>query len=239
VVNVLGFETANVFEMPVDSENVNRVFPGDPSGPPSHVLAHFIFESVRRVADVAIDLHGGNSSQALITPFSVYCETGEVEVDRRSAELARRLDAPFMWAIDAQRGGAMLTSALNRHGIAAAISEAGDLGTCREEDVRAHLRGVANVLKLFGAIDGSPEQSYPSPEVFRRDFYAFAHTAGIFDALPPVDARVNAGDLIGAVKNLAGDTVEEIRSPYAGVLISRQSARVVHSGSRLYHGITS
>lgn len=238
VINVLGFETADAFTMPIDGENVNRLFPGDANGSPGRVLAHFIFESVRRLADAAVDLHGGNSDQGLCTPFSVYHETGGLDVDRRSKEMARLLDAPVTWAIDAQRYGAMLTCALNRVGIPAAIGEAGDLGLCREADVERHLRGVANILKHLGAIEGVPETTQASPlEIFHRDFFIVARRGGVFDARFPAGARARAGDSLGEIKNLAGDTVEEVTCPYDGVLVSYQSARVVHPGSRLYHGL--
>ncbi|HLN12429.1 MAG TPA: succinylglutamate desuccinylase/aspartoacylase family protein [bacterium] len=238
VVNVLGFEAADVLTVPVDGLNLNRVFPGDPSGSPSYVLAHFLFESVRRIADAAIDLHGGDSAQAL-HPFGVCYETGEADVDRRSMEMARLFDMPFIWAMGAQRGHAgMMISELNKCGIPAAIGEAGDLGTCREEDVRLHLRGVANILKSLGAIEGTPELILPSPpDVFRHNFPVVAHRGGVFDARVPIGARVSRGELLGVIKNIEGDTVEDVTSPHAGVIMSCQSARVVHPGSRLYHAL--
>ena len=154
-------------------------------------------------------------------------------------EMARLFDMPFIWAMGAQRGHAgMMISELNKCGIPAAIGEAGDLGTCREEDVQLHLRGIANILKYLGSIDGAPDQRLSSPpEVFRNNFPVVAHRGGVFDARVSIGARVSRGDLLGVIKNIAGDPVEEVRSPHAGVIASCQSARVVHPGSRLCHGL--
>jgi len=154
-------------------------------------------------------------------------------------DMAQLFDMPFIWAMGPQRGHAgMMISELNKCGIPAAIGAAGDLGTCREEDVRLHLRSIANILKYLGSIEGTPEQTLPSrPDVFRNDFRVVAHRGGVFDALVPIGVRVRAGDLLGVVKNIAGDAVEEVKSPHAGVITSCQSARVVHPGSRLYHGL--
>jgi predicted deacylase len=239
VVNVAGFEAADVLAVPIDGLNLNRVFPGDPNGSPSQRLAHFLFESVRRVADAAIDLHGGDSAQAL-HPFAVTYETGDAAVDQRSAEMARLFDMPFIWAMgpQTQTHPGMMISELNRYGIPAAIGEAGDLGMCREEDVQLHLRGISNILKHLGAIDGAPALTRHSPpEVFRHNFGVVAHRGGVFDARVSVGARVRGGDLLGIVKNIAGETVEEVTSPHAGTIMSCQSARVVHPGSRLYLGL--
>jgi len=185
-----------------------------------------------------IDLHGGDSAQAL-HPFGVCYETGESKVDERSMDMAQLFDMPFIWAMGPQRGHAgMMISELNKCGIPAAIGAAGDLGTCREEDVRLHLRGIANILKYLGSIEGTPEQTLPSPpDIFRNDFRVVAHRGGVFDALVSIGARVRTGDPLGVVKNIASDAVEEVKSPHAGVITSCQSARVVHPGSRLYHGL--
>ncbi len=238
VVNVLGFEAADVLAVPIDGQNINRVFPGDAHGSPSFVLAHFLFDSIRRGADAVIDLHGGDAAQAL-HPFSVCYETGDANVDRRSMDMAELFDMPFIWAMGPQRGhSGMMISELSKCGIPAAIGEAGDLGTCREEDVRLHLRGITNILRYLGAIEGVPERTLPvAPEVFRSDFRVVARRGGVFSALVPIGTRVRAGDLLGVIKNIAGDTVEEVTSPHPGVITSFQSARVVHPGSRLYHGL--
>jgi predicted deacylase len=239
VANVLGFEAADVLAVPVDGLNLNRVFPGDPKGSPSLKLAHFLFETARRTADAAIDLHGGDSAQSL-HPFAVTYETGEAAVDQRSMEMARLFDMPFIWAMGprTQTHPGMMISELNKCGIPAAIGESGDLGTCREEDVQLHLRGIRNILKYLGSVEGAPEQTLLSPpEVFRNDFRVAAQTGGVFDARVPIGARVAAGDVLGVIKNIGGDVVEEVKSPRAGVITSFQSARVVYPGSRLYHGL--
>jgi uncharacterized protein len=238
VVNVLGFEAADVLAVPIDGQNINRVFPGDANGSPSFVLAHFLFECIRHAADAVIDLHGGDSAQAL-HPFGVCYETGEASVDQRSMEMAKLFDMPFIWAMGPQRGHTgMMISELSKRGIPAAIGEAGDLGTCREEDVRLHLRGVTNILKYLGSIEGTPERALASPpEVFRNDFRVVAQRGGIFSPLVSIGTRVAAGALLGVIRNIAGDTIEEVKSPNAGVITSFQLARVVHSGSRLYHGL--
>lgn len=238
VVNALGFEAADVLAVPLDGQNINRVFPGDASGSPSFVLAHFLFERIQQLADAVIDLHGGDSAQAL-HPFGVCYETGEPGVDQRSMEMAQLFDMPFIWAMGPQRGHAgMMISELSRRGIPAAIGEAGDLGTCREEDVRLHLRGVTNILKYLGSIEGAPERTLSSPpEIFRNDFRVVARRGGVFSATAPIGARVSAGDLLGVIRNIAGDTIEEVTSPHRGVITSFQSARIVQPGSRLYHGL--
>jgi len=47
---------------PVDGGNLNRLFPGNPRGTPSEMIAHYLETVLIPRADVMVDLHSGGSS---------------------------------------------------------------------------------------------------------------------------------------------------------------------------------
>ena len=47
---------------PIDEQNLNRIYPGDPDGSPSFMIAHYIESQLFSIADCSIDLHSGGSS---------------------------------------------------------------------------------------------------------------------------------------------------------------------------------
>nr|WP_255564131.1 succinylglutamate desuccinylase/aspartoacylase family protein [Mameliella sp. CS4] len=47
---------------PIDDGNLNRSFPGNPSGTPTEMIAHYVEEVLLPRSDVLIDLHSGGSS---------------------------------------------------------------------------------------------------------------------------------------------------------------------------------
>ena len=47
---------------PIDNGNLNRLFPGNASGSPTEMIAHYIEEVLMPLADYSVDLHSGGSS---------------------------------------------------------------------------------------------------------------------------------------------------------------------------------
>jgi N-alpha-acetyl-L-2,4-diaminobutyrate deacetylase len=47
---------------PVDGLNLNRVFPGDPNGPITSMIAHYVSTVLIPMADIVVDLHSGGKS---------------------------------------------------------------------------------------------------------------------------------------------------------------------------------
>jgi predicted deacylase len=236
LVNVLGFEASEPFLMPVDRQNINRIFPGDPAGTPSFILAHVLFEHVRRVADCVIDMHGGDTTEHLV-PFALYYESGNAEVDARSAAMARLYDTPHVWAMSPPYGhrGTSIGE-LSKIGIPAIAGEAGYLGTCHDADVETHLRGVGNIMKHFGMLEGDPERTVDRQAFFRRDFIITTRHGGIFEPAAGPGSCVYRNTVLGRIRTVEGDVVEEIRCPVDGVIRTLFPKRVVHAGSIVYRG---
>jgi predicted deacylase len=236
LVNVAGFEASEPYLMPLDRQNINRIFPGDPAGTPSFILAHTLFEHVRRVADCVIDLHGGDTTEHLV-PFALYYESGNAEVDARSAAMARLYDTPYLWAMRPPYGHRGTSIAeFSKIGIPAIAGEAGYLGTCHESDVEIHLRGVANIMKDLGMLDGSPERTIDHQAFFRKDFIVTVRCGGIFEPLVGPGCPVHQRAILGRIKTVEGNVVEEIRCPAEGVIRTLFPKRVVHAGSIVYRG---
>ena len=74
---------------PIDDGNLNRSFPGDPTGTVTQVIAHYIESVLARMADYAIDLHSGGSSLHYV-PTVLY---GDREDPQEMAEVLRSTEA--------------------------------------------------------------------------------------------------------------------------------------------------
>jgi uncharacterized protein len=237
LINGPGFEAGEPNINPIDGLNPNRLFPGDPKGSPSAQLVHFLFETVHRVGTHMIDMHGGDPTEHL-EPFSIYYETGTADVDRVSDRMAHLYDTPRVWAIKPPFGHTGTSFAeISRIGIPAIAGEAGYLGTCNENEVGIHLRGVANIMKFLGMIAGEPEQLHAGrQQLFRRDFILRVAHGGIFEPKVGPSVPVVEGEYLGRIKTLEGDTVEEVRAPADGVIRTPFPRRVVQAGSIVYRG---
>ena len=143
---------------PVDDRDLNRCFPGDPRGTFSEMLAHFWTAWCCRTstsrstctrpaipATRPLDQHALSSRMPR-------CGRRRWRPRPRSA---RRYNVVF-WGVDE---GATLTSCVERRGIISLGTELGGWGRVNIEGVRIGERGLRNVLKHFGLIEGSPRRA--------------------------------------------------------------------------------
>lgn len=199
---------------PVDNRDLNRCFPGDRRGTFSEMLAHFMDGVILPLADVSVDLHtAGHSADAALSTNMHYLPS--LELRKKTMETAAAFGAPFntvFWGIDE---GATFTSCVERRGIISIGTELGGWGRVNVEGVRIAERGVRNILKHFGVIEGRPDTSQRDGSAGTRHMmvkdsncYSFAPRSGLFEPRHVVGDTVRAGQTAGFVH-----FVDEIDSP--------------------------
>lgn len=235
IVNTVAFEAREVNANPIDNLNLNRICPGDPKGTISHQLARKLVELAEYV-DCIVDLHGGDASEDL-RPFTIWHKTGVPEVDEKTERIASLFNTDFIWLMEDLAYGGTFLDQLAKMGKPAVISEAGKLGTFEESDIQVHVRGLENVMRYLGLKDGEPERR---PDLEQRVFTEFwtviSNRGGIvYPEVAPGD-RVTEGQILGLVKNIHGEVLEELRCPVDGWVRIHFPKRVVDSGTPVYRG---
>ena len=231
--NVPAFHTATRTS-PIDGLNMARVFPGDPEGTITQRIAYWLGERIMRHADLIIDLHSAGIAYNL--PMLVgYYDPGD-GVCRRAREVAMNFGADVVWAHSDMGPGRTMSFAAE-HGIAGVYTEAPGAGRVRPEDFETFVNGVLNSLQVMGMLEGLPAAKPPTHRLRGSgdlDHIIAANQSGLFVAHAQLLEDVRAGQLLGEVRNLAGQTVEEIRSPAAGVVITTRGLLRVHAGDGLF-----
>ena len=188
---------------PVDNRDMNRCFPGDPRGTFSEMLAHFMDSVILPLADVSVDLHtAGHSGDSAPSTNMHYLP--DPEMRKKTMDTAAAFGAPFntvFWGVDE---GATFTSCVERRGIISIGTELGGWGRGHVEGVRVAERGVRNVLKHFGLMEGSPDtRQRDGPPATRHmmvknaSCYSFAPRGGLFEPRNVVGDVVKAGETCG------------------------------------------
>ena len=202
---------------PVDNRDLNRCFPGDPRGTFSEMLAHFLDSVILPHVDVSVDLHtAGHSMDAALSTNMHYLPDAETRAKTMAA--ASAFGAPYnvvFWGVDE---GATLTSCVERRGILSLGTELGGWGRVNVEGVRIGERGLLNVLRHSGLIEGTPEtrQRDGSPgtrHMMVRDqtCYSFAPANGVFEPRHTIGETVGEGECAGYLH-----FVEDIDRPADG-----------------------
>lgn len=188
---------------PIDNRDMNRCFPGNAKGTFSEMLAHFLAGYVLPHVDISVDLHtGGHSMDSALSTNMHY--VADPAIRRKTMDAAAAFGAPFnsvFWGVDE---GATFTSAVERKGAISLGSELGGYGRVNVEGVRIARRGVDNLLKHFGIIEGKVDttQRDGSPttrHMMVRDLscYAFSPADALFEPTHVTGEAVKAGEPCG------------------------------------------
>ena len=220
VANMPSFLGRTIYYSPVDGENLNRMYPGDPDGTLSQRTAHQITTNVIDQADYLIDLHAGDGNEAL-RPYVYMPVTGDTEFDAKIKGLALAFGLDHI-VIDDGRQNASKPSlftdqtALVR-GIPAITTETGQSGSNDQQWVGLAEDGVWNVLRHLEMVPGD---EVPNTGVTWLGDYEVVRSpqSGIFRAVTRDGYAVTEGALLGVLVDFFGDPVAEIRAPFSGVI---------------------
>ena len=219
VLNLPAFWSRSMFVCPIDNVNPNRIFPGDPSGSYSEQMTHALINEFVVHADAYLDLHGGDIPEALV-PFSI-CRGGHERVDAKSKELATAFGLPYLLTvsrpIQAAKGSSSYVAAAER-GVPAVLAEAGGVGQLQQDAVTLLADGVFRVLAHLEMMETSVPDAAP-PAVLTAFEWVYAQHAGMFYPTVAADDVVHAGQEIGTVGSLFGETLQTIVSPVDGRIL--------------------
>ncbi len=183
---------------PIDDQNLNRIFPGDPNGSVTHQIAYYIDSELVPLADFVMDLHSGGSS-LMYTPCALAKQSASPAVYQKQLAALRAFGAPYTYiqgGAQGQGGDQTLGSGAERRGIPALGSELGGSGTITPAGLAITERGIRNVLAHLGILPESDAQPVPQTrflDVRGPEMYMYAPESGVFEPLVELGQEVTPG----------------------------------------------
>ncbi len=231
--NALSFETATR-STTIDAANLNRVFPGNPKGTVTEMLAYAITEHFIKNSDVIFDLHSEPDT------MNIRCFYSAKPVDaygEQALALSKASGSPIIFTTKAI-GGSLGETAQNL-GILAVMPETGGPLPGAEGLMPEAQSEILNMLRHLQVIPGTIET--PSVQVIVDTLtHLRAPMGGLFRPVKGFEitgAMVPGGELLGVmVSPFTGEQLAELRSPYAEswILMARGRTSRVHPGDPLY-----
>ncbi|QOK29901.1 succinylglutamate desuccinylase/aspartoacylase family protein (plasmid) [Cytobacillus oceanisediminis] len=207
VVNLPSYK-ARYRTSPIDGDNLNRIFPGNPKGTYSQRLAHTLLQTITENADYMLDLHSGGIG--LHVPYFLICRYAETESSEKSLWLAERMGSEVIWRVEGESSTAGVgTDYVMKNGIPAVTIEVGG-GNVTEEHEHLYKEAIGNAMKALEMIDGNVPV-LDKYTMYKQGDFIFAGYGGMFVPACEVGSILNKGDLIGAIINLHGEVLEELR----------------------------
>lgn len=219
VLNLPAFRARSPFVVPDDGKNLNRCFPGNPSGSLAERLAHAAFTQLIVGSDALVDAHAGDLPEAL-EPFALY-DAGPAEQAARELAVAYGLGYIIRQQPGPDRAVAGTTSsAAAEAGIPAIIAEAGGCGLVEPAAVDLHRHGLTRVLAALGMADAGSASARAdgSPVELGRFLWLRCAAAGWWQPAVRPGEHVTQGQVLGTVTSLdGGDLLQSIAAPADGV----------------------
>lgn len=224
IVNFHAFHARQAYS-PIDDKKMNRTFPGNSYGTSSERIAHRLFKAAISQSDYCIDLHQGGI-HPMIDEVRVRVN-GKHPQYKACLELAHVFGIGYIFSQKGPQG--QLAQAAPDVGIPTIDPE---LGGCMGWDagsIAKGLRGVQNVLRYYGFIEGNPNLSVE--QVVVNKLISLVSNEGGF-----VYYKANLYDYVEARKPIAeicdvfGHVREVISTPESGIFWSHPACPVVATG---------
>jgi predicted deacylase len=221
LVNVASFEQKVVHLNPTDRKNMNRFYPGNPSGTQTERASYLITTEVVEQSDHLIDLHGGDLDESL-RPYSYWTKTGREDQDRISRDmvLAFGLDHIIVSTDRPKDPSASryLENTATTRGKPSITAEAGHAGTVEAADVDALVRGSLGVMRYLKMLPGAPD-GVRKPVWITSVATVNSDQSGVFYPLVKRGATVAKEAPLGYVTDFFGQKIFEARAPVAGEVL--------------------
>jgi len=184
-----------------------------------------IMEMMKELAagsEMIINCHGGEITEGM-NPYVICRLLGDESLDKKAREMSDVFGVPYV-SFSQYRGeppqnkdgGRPAWWLWPRKGMADELQipeitpEVGECGTRGENGIM--YRGILNVLKHFGFMEGSPETVKKPREIGDR-YWLTSKEKGIFFPVVKIDDDVTEGQSLGVVRDYFGNVLEEVVAP--------------------------
>jgi len=217
---------------PLDDGNLNRLFPGDPAGTPTQIIAHYIESVLLAKADYLIDLHSGGSSLMYDGANMMGLEPRDVEEERRVSDLLKAFGLPKAFLY--HPNPVNITAAARRQGAICFLTELGGAGSVDKRLIQDARQGLLHLMAFTGLLHGTlvPEAAPYKPRLMHIDkslHYVYSLHAGVWEPLVELGASVSAGQPAALIHFPAEPMREPVQVYFSGdgeVVCKRAMAQV-------------
>jgi predicted deacylase len=224
IVNVLGFRRGSRY-LP-DRRDLNRYFPGNPSGSAAARIAHSLFTNVIAHCDALVDLHTGSFERVNLP---------QIRADLRNPDVVT-LTQGFgaMVILHSSPAVGTLRFAATNAGIPTVTLEAGGPSQLELNEVNRGVEGLETLISTLGMVRKRRLWSNPEP-VYYHSSWVRADSGGILIADVSLGSTVRKGEVLGTITDPMSNARSELRSPYSGRIIGMARNQVVMPGFAAFH----
>ncbi len=223
IVNLHGFERS--YRYLTDRRDLNRYFPGHPSGSSASRIAHSFFTQVIKHCDALVDLHTGSFRRTNLP---------QLRADLGNADVAKLTGGFGATAVLHDVGGeGTLRRAATEAGIPAVTIEAGEPMRLQSRDVAHGVKAIESLMASLGMVKKKWRWREPQP-VYYESIWVRAGHGGILLAAIKLGEEVEAGQLLGTVTDPITNSRIRLVAPIGGRVLGMALNQMVMPGFAVF-----
>jgi N-alpha-acetyl-L-2,4-diaminobutyrate deacetylase len=231
--NYPAFQTATRVS-PIDSLNMNRIFPGNAKGTTTEVIADYFSTVLLPMADYVLDIHSGGKTLDFL-PFAAYHELDDKDQQSRCEAATRAFAAPYFVSLIEIDAAGMYDTQAESMGKVFVSTELGGGGTSSPKTVAIAKRGVHNLLVHAGILQEEPihpESPMVQLDMQQDNAYVFSQHDGLLEPSVGLGDSVRHGDLIARVyaTERSGTSPVEYHAASDGIIMGRHYPSLIKIG---------
>lgn len=226
IVNVYGFNTKSRY-LP-DRRDLNRCFPGNPSGSLAARIAHKFMEEIVSISDVGVDLHTAAVFRVNIPQIRANLENED------TAALAKAFGAPI--SLHSKLRDGSLRESADEVGAKVLLYEAGEALRFDEMSIKVGVNGIVSVMEKIGMLPAkSGAKNVSEPLRAKKSNWIRAPRSGILRLRVKLGKTVTAGETLGVLSDPLGLREQKVTATKDGVIIGCTTIPLVNQGDALFH----
>jgi predicted deacylase len=241
VSNILAFNSAERITPPgigYENLNMNRVWPGNHKGLLMERIVAQLWDNVVKGSDAVLDLHEGG--RAFMARY--LHARGTDETDRIVGDRVQKLYTWFGQGVPVLGGVRTASHMIGSLSVQAGLEgipclgpELGGGGRLWEELVQVGVQGVMNIMIAYGMVQEEPVGQRLPQHVAQESTWPKTKQGGVIYNSCELGDIVEAGTVLGELRDVGGRTLEKVKAPYRSVIFDTRYTPTVYPGDWTFH----
>ena len=238
IANIGAFYQRTPFLHPEDKKNLNKTFPGSPSGSISEQIANYITQNIIPNTDIFIDLHGGDANEDLVPFVCFYDNPKNLENTQKARQLSEISGLPMIvsypYTISNEEPALYAFKQAVQLGKVSISIEAGKLGNLQSDNVTILKNAIYNILDFSKVYFTEQKTKQKEQKLFTQQIYISSPKKGIFYSKLKAGDFVRKGENLGYITDIFGRQLSNITTPTQGIILYKVSTPPINEGETLF-----
>jgi len=220
---------------PIDGGNMNRVFPGSPTGTITEKIADYFQRFLLPISDYVLDIHAGGRTLNFV-PFAAAHVLPDKEQEKRCVDAMRAFAAPYSMMLLELDNVGMYDTAAEDLGKVFVSTELGGGGTSTAHTIEIAETGIHNLLVHASIKQGDPiQRASVLLDMPDGDCFTTCEDEGLLEMCADLGDNVLKGQIIARVYSTlrTGTAPVEYHAKIDGLMAGRHHPGLVQPGDNI------